>query len=397
MPAPGNRQQKRRSFYPSLLLVLLLSHFVYYFAVFNGTYTAGIPFVLLAMLCATAGYAVGYRVRFVFKRSRAKQQAPVYKYAQLRTVGLVFLAIGILSHLYYYSSVSLTDYASGYAASRGQGYVTVFFNFWVLGMVVLEYLSCEGLNKGFLKWGNRLLIVVYAVFYFFVLYKRRQIITLFLALFAIWGRRMKTSQKTAMYVFGAASAFLFMIFGQIRGYMDSHSLLETIRETIKNFSYDWISLENFEGKYMSRMLDEVYHHVRIYGHDPSILLGVLFCMVPRKLLGGIKPLAFPEWYTKTFHPTLYAKGIGYAGSFVAELYLIAGIPMVILGYFVVGYVCARIQKGNSHTNDFRKIMVYSLFVYTILLLPRYDLASLFIDVVFLYLPLIFLCKGNYTH
>ena len=40
------------------------------------------------------------------------------------------------------------------------------------------------------------------------------------------------------------------------------------------------------------------------------------------------------------------------------------------------------------------LLVYSLFIYTILLLPRYDLASLLIDAVFLYMPLILICGGR---
>lgn len=39
-------------------------------------------------------------------------------------------------------------------------------------------------------------------------------------------------------------------------------------------------------------------------------------------------------------------------------------------------------------------IVYAVFVYTVLLLPRYDLASLLIDLVFTYLPLIWAVSSS---
>ena len=115
-------------------------------------------------------------------------------------------------------------------------------------------------------------------------------------------------------------------------------------------------------------------------------------MVPRSLLHGAKPLAFPEWYTKHFFINDFIRGTGYAGSFVGELYLLGGYFTLIFGYLIIGYICSRVQKF-SKSNNITATLVYSLFIYTILILPRYDLASLLIDVVFLYLPIIILCGG----
>lgn len=155
---------------------------------------------------------------------------------------------------------------------------------------------------------------------------------------------------------------------------------------------DWLSFGELEGKYISRTLNDVYGYVKNNGNAPGVLLGVLFCMFPRSLLGGQKPLAFPEWYTQHFYPADYARGTGYAGSMIAELYLIGGIVLVIIGYLFLGYLCARIQKRGMRQQDIQGRLVYSIFIYSILLLPRYDLASLLIDICFFYFPLIIALK-----
>ena len=72
---------------------------------------------------------------------------------------------------------------------------------------------------------------------------------------------------------------------------------------------------------------------------------------------------------------------------VAELFLIGGLTVVIIGYALFGVLCARIQIRGRRSDDAVGCIVYAVFVYTVLLFPRYDLASLLIDLVFTYLPL----------
>lgn len=151
-------------------------------------------------------------------------------------------------------------------------------------------------------------------------------------------------------------------------------------------------MKRFEGSYISKTLSDVYGYVRSVGYDPSILLGVLFCMVPRRLLGGAKPLAFPEWYTKHFYPAEYVRGTGFAGSMVAELYLIGGVPLLAAGYFLIGFISAWIQRNAEKQNNGCSLLVYSLFIHTIFLMPRYDLATLLIEVCFMYFPILLTCR-----
>ena len=388
----------RGRFYPSILLLALASHYAYYYQVFQGKYPKPVYLVVLAMIFLTVGYFVGCKYKLVLRTNsrlfQRKQAIPRMHQETIRRIGMAFFLIGIVTHLYYYSSAVISDYGASYTAGRGKGYITVFLNFWVLGMIVLEYLSFCGQNKGYVKWMNRVFMVIYTLLYMFVLLKRRQVILLWFAVLAIWGRKMKPWLKLLLYIGGASAVILLLLFGTVRGYMDSHSISETIRYISENFTLEWVSMDRFEGQYMSMMLQDVFDYVQNHGHDPSVLIGVLFCMVPRSLLGGNKPLAFPEWYTKHFYPADYARGTGYAGSIVGELYLIGGVLFLILGYLILGYISARIQKNESKSQTITSSLVYALFIYNILFLPRYDLASLLIDLVFLYFPIIILCRGE---
>lgn len=380
----------KRSIYPSILIIALFSHiFMYYYNIFSGMYPDVLWIVIVALVVMIIGYFVGTNTKIVLNRTRNVNKIP-YKYnlKSLRKSAMFFCFIGITSHIYYYSTRAIVSYADGYTAGRGSGYITIFFNFWILGMILLEYLSTEEQNPFIIKWGNRLCILLYCLLYLFVFMKRRQLILLLLALGATWNEKISHSKKILIYALGIVGIVVFTIFGKVRGYFDIYGFSNLLGYIQENFSMDWLSLGELEGKYISRTLNDVYGYVCRTNNDPSILLGILFCMVPRKLLGGVKPLAFPEWYTKHFYPADYARGTGYSGSMIGELYLIGGIFLVVFGYFFIGYVCARIEKKGLNKQKIQGRLVYSLFIYTILLLPRYDLASLLIDITFFYIPLI---------
>ena len=218
--------------------------------------------------------------------------------------------------------------------------------------------------------------------------KRRQILFLLIAVIAIWGPNFKSSTKAIVYVLGIILVISFAIFGKVRGYFDSNGLAMTIDYAVSNFDWSWLALDEMEGKYISRTLNDVYGYVATDGHDPTVLMGVLLCLIPRALLGGSKPLAFPEWYTYHFYPADYQAGTGYAGSIIGEFYLIGGVPLIIIAFFLIGFVTAKMQIRGRTNNDTVGNLIYAIYIYTLLLLPRYDLASLLIDVVFIYAPLI---------
>lgn len=377
-----------------ILIIAYISHYVYYFSVFNKTYSEVRFLVWISLVALTLGYFVGSKYQIVLSRHTViRLRGRALSYKKQKMAGIALVLIGIFSHIFFYRSHSFGSYAEGYGVTRGNGYITVFFNFWLVGMVIIEYLTENKLIDRKLKWFNRLLMLIYSIIYFVVLTKRRQIIILFLALLGIWKDKFSRFQKAILYCVGIALILVFSVFGKIRGYVDSNGLVAGLSYAISNFSKDWISLEQFEGRFISRTLNDIYYYVSQFGHDPSILLGVLFCMVPRKLLGGTKPLAFPEWYTKHFYINDYLRGVGYAGSMVAELYLIGGLFVLIFGYLTIGYICARIQKYRKQGDSIKETLIYSLFLYTIVILPRYDLASLLIDVVFMYFPIIWFCGG----
>lgn len=371
-------------------MLALLSNTIYYLNVFNGNYGECVPLVIIAMAALILGYLVGFttsRYRSDAKKSFQVPQ-PAFNASRLKTVAVAFLVIGIGSHLFYYSMHPLTGYADSYGASRGMGYITAFFIFWPLSILLNEFLLSRNLARRGLRVANLTSIIAFCVVYFFILMKRRQIIFLLVSICAIWGPKIKLSKRTLAYILGILLVLGFMIFGKIRGYYDTHGLESSIIYAIGNFTPDWFSLEDMEGKFISRTLYEVFSYVQLNGCDPSVLIGVATCFVPRAMLGGAKPLAFPEWYTSHFYPDNFLAGTGYAGSMVAELYLIGGVAFIVVGYALFGFLCARLQAKSNTPGDPVGNMIYCLFVYLVLLFPRYDLASLLIDLLFTYIPVI---------
>lgn len=377
----------------TILLIAYFSHAIYYFTVFNKTYAEVEHLVWIALVSLTLGYMFGYKywLRFTHK-NRIRLHKKTMSIRKQRIVAYVMIGIGVLSHLYFYGTHNISSYAEGYGVTRGKGYITVFFQFWIVGMIMLEYMSKENLISKRGKWINRITMILYALLYFFVLTKRRQIIILFLVCMGIWKDKFTKRQKILIYTVGILGAVLFTVFGKARGFISANGFSKGFGYVLDNFSTEWISIERFEGRYISRTLSDVYGYVQQNGYDPGVLLGTLFVMVPRNLLGGTKPLAFPEWYTMHFHFTDYMRGTGFAGSMVGELYLIGGLFSLIIGYLIIGYISARVQRYRAHSSSIRDTLVYSLFIYTIFILPRYDLGSLLIDIVFMYLPIIWFCR-----
>lgn len=385
--------KRKQKILPHILIISIISHvLIYYLNVFNGKYPDAIWLVMLSLLSMSVGCFFGNKFRVIFGFVKHKKEDfSSYNFNKIKKCSFLFITIGILAHIYFYSNNTFSNYADSYTVSQGQGYITVFFNFWLIGMLLLETLSINGMNSPKLKWMNRLLMIIYICLYFFYFLKRRQIILLILACVAL--RHERLSKKIGIWLLGIFIILLFTVFGKIRGYLTIYGFVGVWEYLLNNFSLEWIELENFEGKYISRTLDDVYHYVNNNGIDFSIFWGIICCVIPRALFaGGSKPLAFPEWYTMHFFPEDFSRGTGYAGSMIAELYLIGWIPMVILGYFIFGYLFSKLQKYSINTTGMDRNIIYALSIYNVFLLPRYDLASILIDIFFLYLPIILTIK-----
>lgn len=389
---------RQRGFFPSLLLIAIVSHCVYYFNVLNGIYERCLWLIVLSIVALLIGYFFG----MVLKSSKVSLSKKVDVSRNeldtnlLKKISFSLLAVGMIAYLVYYSANPVTTYGESYGAGRGSGFITVFFNFVPISLILNEYIIfCGKTSKRFVLF-NRVLIILYCVLHLFYFMKRRQILFLLLTIVAIWGPKLKTSTKTIAYIVGAFLILSFTIYGKVRGFLDANGLAQAIGYVFSNFDIEWLSIDGLEGKYISRTLDDIYGYVQSYGCDPSVLIGVLFCMVPRVLLGGSKPLAFPEWYTFHFYPSDYAAGTGYAGSMVGELYLIGGVFFVLLVYLIIGFVTAKMQKRGKLTGDTVGNVIYAIYIYTLLLLPRYDLASLAIDIVFIYAPIVWAMRHSMT-
>lgn len=379
-----------KNVFPSLLLLALLSHGIYYYDVLNGTYNECLPLLVSAAIAMICGYFLSRCLKPSWNRkSFRNRKIDKVNVTRLQKISCVFWIIGVSAHIYYYSLNPIQGYADSYLSSRGLGFITVFFSFWSISIILNEYLiSRYQVSKKFIVF-TRVNLLIFCLLYFFIFMKRRQIIFLFLAVIAVWGPKLKISSRWLIYTTGFALVILFAVFGRVRGYYVGADLASTVTYAINNFSLSWFTPDEFEGKFISRTLNDINSYVQFYGLNPSVLIGVICVFIPNALMGGEAPLAFPEWYASTFYPTDYALGAGFAGSMVAELYLVGGLVLLIVGYFLIGFISARIEVRNYETNDIIGNLVYAVFVYTLLLLPRYDLASLLIDIVFTYMPLVF--------
>ena len=375
----------------TLLLLACLSHFVYYYNVINGVY----PSVFFLVICSIVSLSLGYILWININTKTIFKVKTVFfnSYKSQKVLAYFFIAVGIVSYIYFYCTYGVNSYYDSYGISRGKGYITVFFNFWLLGLIIFEYISYSKNNKKD-KWLNRVFILIYIFINFCILSKRRPILILFIVLIYIWKDKIFSSTKKRLCFYGATVVFVivFSIFGKIRGILDYSDFATAIEYVIGNFSTEMISLSNFEGKYISRTLNDIYEYVLQNGHEPSVLFGTLYCMIPRDLFDGLRPLSFSEWYTSHFYYEYYIHGVGLAGSFIGELFLIGGLFFVVLGYFSVGFFCASIQKYGMKHNFIKNTLVYSLFLYNIMVLPRYELSALVIDFVFLYVPILLLCN-----
>lgn len=389
------RLNSRRKILPNILLVSLLSQFfIYYYNVFNGMYPDVAWLVVLANLCMILGYVFGSKFNIKLnshKKIVCEKYKFEYNYSLIRRIAIAFIFTGLLAHVYFYSNNIYSNYADSYTVSRGQGFITVFFNFLLVGMILLETLSIYNQNSRKIRILNRFLMLIYSLVYFFIFLKRRQIIILLLAIIAL--RRDTLNKKFFMWVACALVILLFTIYGKLRGYITVYGFENIWNVFLSDFSIEWIQFENFEGKYISRTLDDVYNYVNTNGIDPSVMYGILCCFIPRAFFeDNNKPVAFPEWYTMHFFPNDYARGTGYAGSIIAELYLIGWLPLVICVFFAFGYLFSKLEKFSDNRTHILKNIIYAISIYNIIVLPRYDFASIIIDLVFLYLPIILVFK-----
>lgn len=244
---------RQKCLYPSLLILALISHTVYYINVLNGTYEQCLPLLAAAIAALTLGYLLG-SVTSPNRIERPEQHRPLNAQSanRIKNIAFCFFLIGVAAHVVHYTTHPLTSYSASYGANQGSGYVTAFFIFWPLSIILNEFLITRGFGGKSLKWASRLSLILFCFTYFFLLMKRRQILFLLIALGAIWGPRLKSPAKILVYAGGAFLVLGFMVFGKIRGYYDVHGLESSITYAIANFTPEWLSLSSKQRESSSR-------------------------------------------------------------------------------------------------------------------------------------------------
>lgn len=371
----GKINSRNKYLFPKTIYILLGSMLIYYWNVFfedNGLYER----ILVIVACLSILFFYCFSVkRNIYKRVEKVK----LNYRIIKKVGYIYLLIGLIAHAIFYvpNLKYIVNYGDSYTIGRGNGYITVFFDFYIVGILLLmEYYKKK-------KKYNIIVFIIfpYIIFYLFVLMKRRQLILLALGMVIILFNDYLLKKKKWMYLSAIFAYIVLSIFGKARGAFDVYGFVGGIDYIKHNFNLEWISLSNFEGKYMSMILSDVVLFVKRCGLDIKVILGAIMVFIPRKLF-GFKLLAFPEWYTNNFHPDLYAIGTGYAGSLVAEAYLIGHIPFIVILFALLGVLC-RLADGLL-LRGYNGLYVIS--VYIMIMIPRLDLGSIFIMIVFMFIP-----------
>lgn len=376
------KKTKIYSIFPSSIVIIISTFILYYWNIlFYGETKERILF-LIAMIMLI----VGRIIYEIFPKYKRKVVLKNEKYPKLISYGLLMALIGVVAHLYFYSSIDVNNYIDNYMASRGRGYITVFFDFLPLGLLMVIQ-GAKHLNKKKLIFFIIICMFLYVGFYLLILMKRKQVLLLFIGVVVIFWDKARLKSLYKYYISGGILYIFFAIFAFSRNYLQRSNVLDTLIFVKNNFSFNWISPEHFEGKYASMILQDTIRYVDNYRVNPGIILAVFTSIIPRRLL-GFKLLAFPEWYSSTFYPTQYSQGAGFAGSLIAEGYLIFSWLGVVILFLTIGLLTKKIDylmKSN-------KKVLFTVVLYIILFLPRYDLASIFISSIFMFLPTFFIYR-----
>lgn len=385
---------KNKKMIPNLLSILIFMHIFYYYSLIIDENKNGIYLVFIAIISSLVGYLVGNYIKIDIRYGNSNIKSN-YNYGIMEKIGVVYIIVGFLSHLFYYflfGNKLNNSYAESYLSSSGYGFITVFFDFIILGYIVISTLNYFGHSSGrALKFANTTALI-YIVFYTFVLLKRRQVLFLLIAIIISNLNKISKMNKKSIYMLGIMIYVIFSIFGRIRNYTNSFGFSGIINYTINNFDLTWLSISNAEGQYISRTHSDVYNYVHEIGHTQKTFFGALLTLLPRKILPFSKPLSFPSWYTLTYYPYLFAIGAGFSGSFVIEQYLFGGIISVIFTYLLIGIFIRRFNKNLIYSNKLFYSLIYPVIVYIIVFLPRFDWGSLLVITIFNILPLTFALK-----
>ena len=377
---------KQRNIFPSFLVLMLFSHMIYYWNVLWGNTKGTKMLVYIALFFLMLGNIGGTFISPASKGMKVHEGG----LKEVKKFGWICLLIGISSHLYFYGRnlSHINTYADRYLVTRGNGIFTGMFCGMFTGGAILEYCYSKGFGSKRERLLSRLCLFFYLIFYLFILSKRRQIIILFILLLVIYCNKISIKNKTLIYLLGCLVYVFLVVFGQCRAYMVKNGVNGIVEYALPRINIEWFSPKSLEGKYTSQILEDIYQYVQIKGHTLDAFCGAIMTIIPRKLLGGNKLENFTSWYTLTFHYVDYFKGAGYAGSTIAELYLLGGIVAVCIAYFVLGYICNHLNKLLCADGDKKtmKILVYGYFVYCALFFPRLDIGSFIVDACFILIP-----------
>ncbi|ACK97065.1 MULTISPECIES: O-antigen polysaccharide polymerase Wzy [Bacillus cereus group] len=370
----------------SYLIVIITLIFYYWNTFFEGDFKNK-----LAVCIFLIGIVIGRMYVKIIPIYKISRDTYSLNNKLLIKLGFSMFIVGLISHFMYYdiSVFRTTEYAEGYLNSRGKGYITVFFEWLPLGLLIALQGFKEEKRKSAIIF-LLLLLIIYCGFYFFILMKRRQIILVAICLAALFiPNKVKLRNVISIYIIGVLGYLIFGIFGKVRGVYQNSTLAETMTFISNNFDWDWIALDTgFEGKYISMILVDTMNYVESMGLDLKVILGSIIVMVPRSLLGGEKLLAFPEWYTFNFHPYEYSQNIGYAGSIVAESYLFLSWAGIFLVALFIGYISKFIDGLSKSSYK----IIYGICIYTFLIIPRLDFGSLLIIFMFSIIPIYILIR-----
>ena len=136
----GKINSRNKYLFPKTIYILLGSMLIYYWNVFfedNGLYERIL--VIVACLSILFFYCFSAK-RNIYKRVEKVK----LNYRIIKKVGYIYLLIGLIAHAIFYvpNLKYIVNYGDSYTIGRGNGYITVFFDFYIVGILLLmEYIK----------------------------------------------------------------------------------------------------------------------------------------------------------------------------------------------------------------------------------------------------------------
>lgn len=143
---------------------------------------------------------------------------------------------------------------------------------------------------------------------------------------------------------------------------------------------------------MTYMINFIMRMPADYGFKYGATFLQLFLMPIPRFLWEDKPSVMQIDVTKIFYPQYAANDIAWPPSLAGELYVNFQVAGIVLGMFLFGWLCGRLQVYALRSTSYYRVLIYSMALFTVFREVRGDFAT--ITSIFLMQLIIFMALGR---